>query len=101
MDHATPPPFQPPKDTVDVGVKSLLSNNELLISHGVQYSKYLHLKPLQRDDVMKETKTMTFHFKDENAFIDCRRIFLELEFFAQLSDGNAIEKKHYVSGGYK
>lgn len=76
MDHATPPTFQPPKNTVDVGVTSLLSNNELLISSGVQYSKYLSLKPLQRDDVMKETKTMSFYFKDENAYLDTRRIFL-------------------------
>ena len=76
MDHATPPTFQPPKNAVDVGVTSLLSNNELLISSGVQYSKYLSLKPLQRDDVMKETKTMSFYFKDENAYLDTRRIFL-------------------------
>ena len=76
MEHATPPAFQPPKNTVDIGVTSLLSNNELLISSGVNYSKYLSLKPLERDDVMKETKTMSFFFRDENCFVDTRRIFL-------------------------
>lgn len=57
--------------------KNIKIKKRYILSHELYtLLKYLSLKPLQRDDVMRETKTMSFYFRDENAFVDCRRIFL-------------------------
>ena len=125
MDHAQPPPFRQPGQTVDLSVKNLLSDNELYVSRGIDFSRYVpvcitlvlsffilsallrqflihsfalcKVKPMERDDLIKDERVMSFYYKDANAFVCTRRIFLELEWYACLDDDSALTMTHAVS----
>ena len=97
MDHAQPPPFQQPEQTVDLSVKNLLNDNELYVSRGIDFSRFVPLKALERDDLIKDQRVMTFYYKDVNAFVCSRRIFLELEWYACLEDDAPLTLANAVS----
>ena len=97
MDHAQPPPFQQPGQTVDLSVKNLLNDNELYVSRGIDFSRFVPLKALERDDLIKDQRVMYFYYKDVNAFVCSRRIFLELEWYACLEDDAPLTLENAVS----
>ena len=97
MEHSQPPPFHQPEQTIDLSVRNLLSDNELYVSRGIDFSRYVPIKPLERDDLIKDQRVMSFYYKDANAFVCTRRIFLQIEWYACLEDGNAITQANAVS----
>ena len=97
MEHAQPPPFREPGQTVDLSVKNLLNDNELYVSRGIDFSRFVPLKPLERDDLIKDQRVMSFYYKDANAFVCSRRVFLEMEWYACLEDDSPLTLAHAVS----
>ena len=90
MDNGQPPPFHEPIRTIDPAIKSLLKEEKLTIQHGISFSKYLALKPLDNFELIQNSKLLSFYFRDANCYINSRRIFLELEWYATKEDGSPL-----------
>ena len=48
-------------------------------------------------EVKKTSKTASFHYRDTNCFIDTRRIFLDITWFATKDDDSALAIGDFVS----
>ena len=98
MDHSEPPPFQHPRETLSTSVQSLIQDqSKLFIEHGVQFCKYIAVKPLDNIELVSSSKLLNFYFKDQNVFINSKRTFLEIQFECQKHDGTALTQADMVS----
>ena len=79
-------------------MQSLLKNQtELFIEHGVNYCKYVPVKPLDNLELISSSKLVNFYYKDQSAFINTSRVFLEVEYLCQNNDGTAITQADAIS----
>ena len=97
MDNELPPPFSAPVKTLSPTVNSLLNENELFIEHGIAYSKYVSLKPIDNLELIKNSKLVQFYYKDQNCFLNTKRIFLALEFICTNDDDTELLQTNNVS----
>ena len=97
MENSTPPNFHAPITNVDPSVKSLLSNNELFVEHGISFAKYVPIKPIDSIGLIRDSKVLSYYYKDSNCFINTKRVFLELEFYCENEDSSALTQENNVS----
>ena len=97
MENATPPQFRPPLPTISPTVKSLTENDDLFLEKGVSFSKYIPIRPLDPMDLIKNSGVLNYYFRDSSAYINTKRVFLELEFEACLDDMSPLKQNHNVS----
>ena len=97
MENATPPAFNQPRETLDPTVQSILNDNELFIQHGINYSRYISLKPIDNMELVQNSKLVSFYFKDKNCFINTRRVFLQIKFICTDENDNALTQDDNVS----
>ena len=97
MEHSNPPNFQAPKTTVAPTVQSLLNDNVLFLESGISYCKYVPLKPMDHMELIKNSKIVSYFFRDQTCFINTKRIFLELEFICVNEDDSPLKQADNVS----
>ena len=120
------PEFRKPAETVSPSVHNLL-HDSVYVEGGIQYAAYKPLNacmftlilllystssiparvyvkvplivsstvdPLE---LKKTSRSATFHYRDANAFIDTKRFFLDVTWFATKADGTALSIADNVS----
>ena len=97
MDNTQPPNFIAPTSTLSPTVNSLLNENELFIEHGISYTKYVSLKPLDNLDVVKNSKLVSYFYRDQNCFLNTKRVFLKISYTCMNSDNTALTQENNVS----
>ena len=97
MDHSKPPNFQSPKTTIAPTVQELLNDNTIFIEEGIQFSKFISLKPIDPIDLIKTSRILSYHFRDQSCFLNTKRIFLEIEFICVNEDGSPLQQENNVS----
>ena len=97
MEHATAPPFRKPIPFVSPTVQSLTQNDDLLLEEGIQYSRYIPIKPVDNITLIKNNGVVNYYYKDPTAFINTKRIFLEIEFDCTLDNDEPILQTHFIS----
>ena len=90
------PDFQQPVETVSPVIQSLF-HNKIYEENGVQFSTYKPINALDPLELSKNSRSCTFYYKDANAFINTRRIFLDLTWKATKANGEKLEHADFVS----
>ena len=97
MEHATPPSFRQPVPFVSPTVQSLTQNDELYLEKGIQFSRYIPIKPIDKINLIKSNGVLNYFYRDPTAYINTKRIFLEIEFDCTLDNDEPILQTHFVS----
>ena len=90
------PDFQQPKEQESPIINTLL-HEHFVLENSIDYScfKLIHaLDPLQ----LSKSNSAVFMFKDEHGFVDCRRIFLALDFYATKEDDEPLTGGDFIGG---
>ena len=97
MENGRPPTFTQPTETLDPTVRSILNENELFVEHGISYSRYVVLKSIDNMELIKNSKLVSYYYKDQNCFLNTRRIFLHIKYICTHDDGNELKQEDNVS----
>ena len=119
---AIAPDFQKPQETISPAVNALL-HSRFTVEDGIQYAAFKplnaseffvvlllqRLKKYERTndhiifkiadplEVRKNSKNATFYYRDANAFVDPRRIFLDITWYAVKGEDEALTTDDFVS----
>ena len=90
------PEFKTPTETESPAINSLL-NEQFIIEHSFDYSTY---KIVHMTDSLELSKSNSavYIYRDEHGYLNCRRIFIALDFYAT-DDKNEPLKPEYFIGG--
>ena len=80
------PHFQSPKQTQVGELKNLLNENFIEESGGIQYNCFRVINPVDKLEISK-SNSVEFIWKDENAYLNSSKCYLEIEFYATKEDG--------------
>ena len=122
----TIPTFQQPDETISPAVQTLL-NEKVIIEEGIQFAQYRPLNTCRYSlfflfrhnptinqnetkpktffflylvdplELKKTGRSAAFYYRDSNAFLNTKRIFLEITWFASKDDDSALTTEDFVS----
>ena len=90
------PEFKTPTETESPTINSLL-NEQFIIEHSFDYSTYKIVHMVDSLELSKSNSAV-YIYRDEHGYINCRRIFIALDFYAT-DDKNGPLKPEYFIGG--
>ena len=90
------PEFKSPKATESPAINSLL-NEQFVIEHSFDYATYKVIHPVDAVQLNKSNSAV-YIYRDENGYINCRRIFLALDFFATDDKDGPLKPEYFVGG---
>lgn len=90
------PDFQQPVETVSPAIESLF-HSKIYEENGIQFSTYKPINALDPLELQKNSRSVTFYYKDANAFINTKRAFLDITWKASRNDGEPLEHLDLVS----
>jgi len=93
-DNERIPQFAAPTPVGSAAIETLL-NDGFYISSGILYHKYKTIFPVDQLQISKSNSAI-FIFHDNNAFLNSRRIFAEITYYATDADGNGLSTSQFV-----
>ena len=93
---ARPPNFQKPTPFINPAIDNLL-NDKVFIEDGISYTQFKPIALVDPLDLQDGSNTLAFKFRDENAFINTKRIFLSVVIYCTNADGSALADANAVS----
>ena len=74
-----------------------VENNKVFIENGIQYTQYKLINLVDQLDLQDGSNTLAFRIRDENSFINSKRIFLDMKIQCLNADGSGLTEANAVS----
>ena len=91
-----PPDFHKPTPFVNPAIQNLL-DDKVFIENGIQYTQYKLINLVDQLDLQDGSNTLAFRIRDENSFINSKRIFLDMKIQCLNADGSGLTEANAVS----
>ena len=90
------PEFKTPTETESPAIHSLL-NEQFLIEHSFDYASYKIVHMVDSMELSKSNSAVNI-YRDEHGYLNCRRIFIALDFYATDDKNEPLKPEYFVGG---
>ena len=90
------PEFKTPTETESPAIHSLL-NEQFLIEHSFDYVSYKIVHMVDSMELSKSNSAV-YIYRDEHGYLNCRRIFIALDFYATDDKNEPLKPEYFVGG---
>ena len=90
------PEVKTPTETESPAIHSLL-NEQFLIEHSFDYVSYKIVHMVDSMELSKSNSAV-YIYRDEHGYLNCRRIFIALDFYATDDKNEPLKPEYFVGG---